>query len=101
MPITTDAIGRQTDISPHGSKSAEGKAKRISTIFINHDQGIDHITLTLAHLLSLGITNQGVNIDLFEGNFLHEAQPHHHHPSYPEKQNIKTRNQTAGGIKFL
>ncbi len=46
---------------------------------------IDHIAFGLTHFLSFRIADQGMDINVSEGDFAHEFQAHHNHPGYPEE----------------
>ena len=90
VAIPLDSVFGKTNISPLCGKGRHGKTQGIGAVFIHNDQGVHDIALGLAHLLSFRITHKGVQIDIPEGRFLHEVQPHHHHAGNPEKQNVKT-----------
>ena len=42
-----------------------------------------------------------MDIDVSERNISHELQTHHHHPGYPEEEDIETGHQDRGGIEVL
>ena len=42
-----------------------------------------------------------MNVDIFEGDVSHKLQTHHHHPGYPEEEDVKTCHQHGGGIELL
>ena len=57
----------------------------------SHDiDGVNNVTLRLAHLLTILITNHGVEENFREGNLLEEVEGHHDHTSDPEEENIMT-----------
>ena len=49
--------------------------------------------------MPLGIAHQSVDVDIGEGDFVHEVQPHHHHAGHPEKEDIEAGYQAGGRIE--
>ncbi|OPY86789.1 MAG: hypothetical protein A4E72_01610 [Syntrophus sp. PtaU1.Bin208] len=42
-----------------------------------------------------------MEIDIPEGDVVHDVFPHHHHPCHPEEEDVKAGNEQRGGIKGL
>ena len=42
-----------------------------------------------------------MDVDLLEGDIIHEFQPHHHHAGDPEEDDIEAGDQYAGGVEGL
>src|SRR5262249_42476669 len=58
-------------------------------------QGIDDIALGFRHLCARLIAHKGVDIDIAEGNIVHEVQAHHHHPRDPKEDDVEAGNEHA------
>ena len=63
-------------------------------------QRVDDIPLGLAHLVAFFITNQAVQINIFEGDFSGIFDAHHNHAGDPEEQNIITCFQYTRGVEI-
>ena len=55
------------------------------------------LPLDLDIFLPLGIAHQGVDVDVLEGDLVHEVQPHHHHAGHPEEEDVEAGHQQAVG----
>ena len=42
-----------------------------------------------------------MDVDLPEGDLIHEVKPHHHHPGHPEKEDVEGGDQDGRGVKEL
>ena len=47
----------------------------------------------------MAVAHQTVNIDGFEGYFVHKVEGQHNHTSDPEENNVKTGHQCVGGVE--
>jgi len=99
MLVAFDAFFRELDIATLDGQCGKREAERIGAEVIHHDQGIDDIAPGLAHLLTLGIPHQGMNIHLAERHLLHAMKTHHHHAGHPEEEDIERGHQHRGGIE--
>ena len=61
-------------------------------MFVHDHQGIDHITLALAHLFPFRIPDEGMDIYILKWDIPHEMNAHHHHSGHPEKEDVKSRD---------
>ena len=86
---------------PLCGKCCKGETKGISAELIHYLQGINHVSLGLAHLFSFRIPDQGMDINIPERHIIHKMETHHHHPGHPEKKDVKTRDKGRGRIKCL
>lgn len=55
---------------------------------INYIKRIDNVSFTLAHLLSVFISHDLMQVHVLERWLLHHKDTHHAHSSDPEKQNV-------------
>ncbi len=101
MAIPLDALLGHLYVPAHGRESGQGKAEGVRAEILDGQKGIDHVALGLAHLLTLGVPDQGVDIHVPKRHLGQEVNAHHHHPGHPEKKYIKTGDQNRGGIKSL
>ncbi len=99
--VALDSLLRELDIAPLRGESGQGETERIRSIFVHHEQGIDHVALRFAHFLPLGIPDQRVHVHFMKRDFIHELNPHHHHAGHPEEQDVKSRDEYRGRIEFL
>jgi len=99
VAIACDSLFGQFDVATLGGESGQGKAEGVSAVLVDDGQRINHVSFGFGHLLSLGVTYQGVDIDIRKGNLIHEVQAHHHHAGYPEEKNVETGDQAGGGVE--
>jgi hypothetical protein len=76
-------------------------AASVRPIGFDEVQGIDHIALGLRHFGALLIADEGVDIDIVEGNLMHEMEAHHHHPGNPEEDDVETGDEHARRITVV
>jgi hypothetical protein len=62
-------------------------------------EGINDIAFGLTHFLSFRISNQGMDVDIAEGDLACQLDAHHDHSGYPKKENVQARDQRRGGIE--
>jgi hypothetical protein len=67
---------------------------------VDHVDGVEHVALRLRHLLTFGIADQAVDVDLVERHLVHELQPHHDHPGDPEEDDVEAGDQHVGRIEL-
>ena len=92
VAISLDPLLGEPDIPTLRGEGSKAETKGIGAILFDHHQGIDDVPLGLAHLLSLHISHQGMNVDIAKGDIPHKLESHHHHPRHPEEEDVKTRN---------
>ena len=95
VAVAGDALLGEAHVPAHGGEGGQGKTEGVGAVFIHEFQGIDDVALGLAHLLAFRVPHQGVDVDLPEGDFPHEVNPHHHHPGHPEKEDVEGGDQDA------
>ena len=111
----------ECNIGPRRSHRRQRKPRSIRPKPLNNVQRIDHVPLSLRHLLPLGIPHQRMNINMPEGHAvvllirlairlldngillmpLHEVAPKHDHPRQPEEQNVEPGDHQRVGIEHL
>ena len=64
---------------------------------VNQVHRVQHIALGLAHLLALRVTNQTVDVDMFERYLAGEMRGHHDHAGDPEEDDVVPGDQDTGG----
>ena len=101
MPVTFDPLHRQLDVASLRGESRQGETEGIRAVIVDHQQRIDNIAAALAHLLSLRVAHQRMEINIAEWHLAHETQAHHHHARHPEEQDVETGHQTGSRIKLL
>ena len=89
----------ERDIRPRRRADGQGESDRIRPVFLRNFQGIDHIPLGLGHLLFFRVPDQRVDVELAEGDFLHELQAHHDHSRAPEEQDVKAHDHQVIGVE--
>ena len=52
----------------------------------------------LRHLRALLVANERVDIDVAEGDLVHEIEAHHHHPGDPEEDDVEAGDEGARRI---
>ena len=100
IAVTRNPRGIQFQGAAQGRHRRIGKPQGIRAIFADHIQRVDDIAKTFRHLLALGIADKAVQVDGFEGDFVCDGKLHHHHPSHPEKDDIRPGDQGGGGEIF-
>mmetsp|Transcript_45487 Transcript_45487/g.140564 ORF Transcript_45487/g.140564 Transcript_45487/m.140564 type:complete len:526 (-) Transcript_45487:1306-2883(-) len=68
---------------------------------LDHVQGVDDVAQALGHLPAVGVADHGVEVDRGEGELPREADGHHHHPGYPEEEDVVPCLQQRGGEEGL
>ena len=64
---------------------------------VNQVHGVQHIALGLAHLLALRVTDQTVDVDMFERYLAGEMRGHHDHAGDPKEDDVVACDQDTGG----
>ena len=99
--IAFHSVHRKLDVASLARHRSQGEAKRIGSVLIDQNQGVDHVPLGLRHLLAFFIPHHGVQVNFSERHFTHEVHSHHDHPSDPEEDDVKARLQNRSGVKSL
>ena len=92
-------LHRQADIPPGRGEKGQRKAKGIGPEAIHELERIDHIAPALGHLLAELVPDQGMDIDVPEGDFVGEVEPHHDHPRHPEEENVEAGHEQGCRIE--
>ena len=101
MPVPKDPFFRELDIPPLCSEGCQGKTKGICSELIHYLERINNVALRFAHFFAFCISHKGMYIHLFKWDVSHEMEPHHHHPGYPKKEDIKASHKDRGRIKSI
>ena len=94
LPVETHVVARR--ISGH-----QRQPQGIGPVFVDNLQRINAVTQRFAHLTPQRIPHQTVDQHMLKGRFPCLLQSGEHHADYPEKDNIVTRHQHAGGVKII
>ena len=57
---------------------------------MNHVDGVNHVTQTLAHLATKLVSDHGVQVHLLEGQCPLQLLSQHHHACHPKEENVMT-----------
>ena len=90
---------KQRDIRIWCAGNRQGKPERIGAVGGNRLKRIDDIPLGFAHLLSLLISNEAVQIDGAERHLVQTPEPEHHHACHPKKEDIPTGDENRSRIE--
>src|SRR5262249_2180774 len=71
------------------------EAHGVGAVLLGDHQRVDDVAFGLGHLLPLGVANQTVDVDLAEGNIVHELEAHDNHAGDPEENNIEAGEQQS------
>src|SRR5262249_54836056 len=82
----------------HGNK---GKAIRIGSIFVDHDERIDGIALGLRHPLAVCSLNNGMNQHVLERNGADKLHAREDHARHPEIDDLSGRRKHSGRVEDL
>ena len=99
--VPLDPLLRHPDVPPLGGEGRQREAEGVRPEFVHHLQGIDAVPLRLAHLLAVLVPDEGVEVNIPEGDVLHHVEPHHHHPGDPEEEDVEAGHQQRRGIEGL
>ena len=72
VPVAGDPVLGEADVPPLRGEGRQGEPEGVGPEFFDHFQGIDDVAPGLAHLLSLGVPHQGMDVHIPEGNIAHE-----------------------------
>ena len=64
---------------------------------VDHINRVNNVTKGLGHLSAVLVTNHSMQEHLIKGKLVRQLQGHHHHPSYPEEENIVAGLQELPG----
>ena len=77
------------------------KAQRVCSVLFNDFQWINAVVQRFAHLPSLAVPHQAMDIHLLEGCLLHDFHAGGDHAGNPESDDIIPCYQCAGGIEVF
>ena len=83
-----DGVFGEGLIHAGGAAAEDTHTKSIGTIFADHVYRVDDVAFRLAHFLTVGIQDKTMEIDLPEGDFAGDVEPHHNHAGDPSKENV-------------
>ncbi len=96
-----DPAFRQLDVAALGGESRQCETQRVAAEFVDQVEGVDDVALRLRHLLPLLVADQGVDVDVLEGDLTGEMHAHHHHAGDPEEDDVEAGDQHRGRIELL
>ena len=82
-------------IGPHQAPHRLGQ-QRLLADAVDQVQRIQRVALGLRHLLPFRVTDDGIDVDVPERHLAGEILGHHHHPGYPEEDDVVARHQHVG-----
>ena len=99
--VKVDLAGGEQDVASLGGERRQSHAQRVGSVLVDHVQRVDDVALGLAHLLSVFVADQGVDVDVLEGHLVHELEPHHDHPGHPEEDDVEPRDHQRGRVEVF
>ena len=91
----------QRDIGVRRASVCQRESERIGAVGGNRLQRFNAIPLRFAHLLSLFIGDEAVEIDSPERHFVHTCKSKHYHARHPEKEDVPACHQHRSRIKSV
>ena len=101
------------DVGAGRGHGGQREAHRVGAVLLDDFDGIDDVALGLGHLFAVGVADQGVDINLAEGNRFRKGAlasirhrhvagkpaAQHDHARHPEEEDVEAGDQEAGGIE--
>ena len=84
-----------------GGEVAALRERRRPRAALDERQRVDAGAQRLAHPPPVGRLDDRVDVDVLERDVVGEAQPQHHHPRDPQKQDVAPRREHVGRIEGL
>jgi hypothetical protein len=101
------------DVGAGRGHGRQREADGIGAVLLDDLDGVDDVALGLGHLFAVGVADQGVDVDLAEGNrvgerarapvghgdVLGEPDAQHDHAGDPEEEDVEAGDEEAGGVE--
>ncbi len=101
------------DVGAGRGLRGEGETDGVGAVFRDDLDGVDHVALGLGHLLAVGVADQGVDVDVAEGDGVgeralaavgvgdveHEVAAEHDHAGDPEEEDVEAGDEELGGVE--
>ena len=103
----------ECDVGAGRGHAGQGEAHGIGAEALDDLDGVDDVALGLGHLLAVGVADEGVDVDLLEGDGFgelaraaighrdveHEVAAEHDHAGDPEEEDVEAGDEQGGGVE--
>ena len=86
--VGRNSLGREEYVAPLHRERREREAQRVRAVVLDYRERVDDVAARLAHLLSLFVADERVDVDVAERNFMLRFEAEHYHARDPEEDNI-------------
>ena len=101
------------DVGAGRGHAGEGEADGVGAVLGDDLDGVDDVALGLGHLLAVGVADEGVDVDVAEGDGVgeraraavghgdveHEVAAEHDHARDPEEEDVEAGDELRGGVE--
>mmetsp|Transcript_83519 Transcript_83519/g.215089 ORF Transcript_83519/g.215089 Transcript_83519/m.215089 type:complete len:366 (+) Transcript_83519:1325-2422(+) len=100
LGIVDHALGQRSVLTSDAT-GEERVPQRIRTTHLDGLQRVNYVALGLAHLLTVPVTHQAVQVDLREGRLAGQCDAHHDHARDPEEEDVVTSLKHGRRVEVL
>src|SRR6266851_853049 len=111
--IKNKAGFREGDVGAGGGHAGESETDGVGAEALDDVDEVDDVALGLGHLLAVGVADEAVDVDLFEGDSVrefaiaavghgdveHEVAAEHDHAGDPEEEDVEAGDEEGGWVE--
>ena len=71
-----------------GAAAEDAEAEGVGAVFGDEVERVDDVTLGLAHFFAVGVEDEAVEVDFFEGDLAGDVETHHNHAGDPGEEDV-------------
>ncbi len=100
-------------VCARGGHAGQGEADGVGSEALDDVDGVDDVALGLGHLLAVGVADEAVDVDVFEGDCIGklalaavghgdvegEVAAQHDHAGYPEEEDVEAGDEESGWVE--